>query len=136
MSALTAALDVVTRRHAPLMLEVGAGGGFGSPRRPRVLWANVRGETERIARLHHDVEEAMTAFGLQKEARAYHPHVTLARAHDPRGDVTLGSCVESLQGLDFLPLPVHALVLMQSETRPAGARYTAIHRATLGADAS
>ncbi|MTW87753.1 RNA 2',3'-cyclic phosphodiesterase [Virgibacillus dakarensis] len=68
-----------------ILLEVGGIGTFGNPKRPRVLWAGVKKNSE-LASLQAKTETYMAACGFQKEQRDYHPHITLAKKWDGSAD--------------------------------------------------
>ena len=68
--------------------------------------------------------------GIPGESRAFHPHVTLARARDPRGASELARVLGA--GPAFGEVRVEALHLMRSELGPRGARYSAWTAAPLG----
>ena len=125
------AIDSVTSRHAAMAFRLAGGGAFGSKKRPRVLFAAMSGDVERLARLHADLEEALTPFGYQPEKRDYRPHVTLARARDPRGEPTLAACVEELASLEPVQIPVADVVLYQSRLSPKGPTYEVLHRSSV-----
>jgi 2'-5' RNA ligase len=56
-------------------------GIFGPSEAPSILWANVSGDLKRLAGLQQQVEDAAAALGFDREARAYRPHITLARRY-------------------------------------------------------
>ncbi|MBF5041779.1 RNA 2',3'-cyclic phosphodiesterase [Aggregicoccus sp. 17bor-14] len=112
--ALEAALREVAARHAPFRLSAAGGGSFGSHARPRVLWADVCGDTAALGALQADVARALTPLGFTPESRPYTAHLTLARAKDPRGDAALTACVEALAGEDWGEAGVDQLVLFES----------------------
>src|SRR5207253_2036782 len=56
-------------------------GGFPNLRRPRVVWLGVEENVGLHATQEH-AEEQLTNLGYEREARPYHPHVTLGRARD------------------------------------------------------
>lgn len=126
---LAAALGGAAASHRAFTFTVAGGGAFGSPRRPRVLWAGVQGGT--FAPLARDVEAALVPFGYTPEERDYHPHVTLARAREQRGDAPLADCVPLLQALPPIEVNAGELLLMKSTTAPKGPKYEPIHRAPL-----
>lgn len=126
------ALEAVAGRHLPVELEAAGGGSFGG-RRPRVLWAGLRGpDLERLAALRRGVEEAMVPFGYQPEARPFQPHFTLARAREAHGDPRLAICAGELDGASMGRFVVEELVLYRSELSPKGARYTPLSHHPLG----
>lgn len=54
--------------------------------KPSVLWVGVDGGPALVT-LQREVEAAMTSLGFPKEARPYHPHVTVGRVKEQRADV-------------------------------------------------
>lgn len=95
------------------------------PRRPRVLAATVVDPSGRLTELRDQLAEALRIEIGWSEARAFRPHLTLARlsrdARPPR---------------ELAPLPrgefdAEELVLFRSHLEPSGARYEAIERARL-----
>lgn len=124
--AVAVAVTVV----APFTVEVGGLGGFPSGRAPRVVWAGVVAGGEELGALHAALEAALVARGIPGEDRAFHAHVTLARARDRRGAVRL----EGVLGVGpvFGKVRVEALHLMRAELDPRGARYSVLAEAPLG----
>jgi 2'-5' RNA ligase len=111
---LSEALGRVGPLHAPLVLTIEGGGGFGSPGHPRVLWAGVGGDTKALGALQADVAEALKPLGFEPEHREYTAHLTLARAKIPRGDRELAECVRALQGEKWGEARVDRLILFES----------------------
>ncbi len=113
----------------PFTVTLGGLGGFPSPRAPRVVWAGVVTGGEELGAVHAALEAALAAQGIPAEGRAFHPHVTLARARDPRGTGGIGSALGT--GPGFGEVRVAALHLMRSELDPRGARYSVLTEASL-----
>jgi 2'-5' RNA ligase len=123
---------------APFSLAVGGFGGFPSARAPRVVWVGLAGETESLVRLHAELEAALERRGISREGRAFHPHVTLGRARDPRGAAGLAGVLGATAvGDEALGAPgdarlgetrVDAVHLMRSDLHPDGARYSVLAR--------
>jgi 2'-5' RNA ligase len=131
IAAAGEALAVAAGGIAPFELHLGGLGGFPAPRTPRVVWAGVVAGAEALGRLHAAVERELAARGIPPEGRAYHGHVTLARARDPRGGRSLGAALGGTAA--FGGFTVERLHLMRSELDPRGARYSVLAEATLGA---
>lgn len=127
LEGLQAALSEVAVRHAPLMLSVEGGGAFGAPRKPRVLWAEIRGDTAGLGALQADVARALEPLGFTPERRAFTAHLTLARAKDPRGDAGLAEAARALADERWGEARVGELILFES----AGGRYVPRHTAPL-----
>jgi 2'-5' RNA ligase len=63
----------------PFTLRLSGIGFFGRRENPRILWAGVAGEMDKLHALQSQVETAMTAIGFESENRPYRPHVTIAK---------------------------------------------------------
>ncbi len=80
MSSALAALSAVEAAPAPRMATLTAFPGAG---RARILVLALADEDGACARLAASVAKALTPHGYVPEARAYRPHVTLARTRAP-----------------------------------------------------
>ncbi len=121
------AMEEVLRRcvsgYRPVDVGLEEIGAFPSLRRPRVIWLGVT-PTPQLRALKHDLEHAYARLGIDRETRAFRPHVTLGRARD---DAEAGD-FRALEALardieveaDFMA--TH-LDLMRSHLRPEGAEY-------------
>jgi 2'-5' RNA ligase len=114
----------------PFTVGLGGLGGFPSGRAPRVLWASVAAGGKELETLYAALEAELVARGVPGESRPFHPHVTLARARDPRGAGDLGSVLGA--GPAFGEVRVGALHLMRSDIGPRGSRYSILSEAPLG----
>jgi 2'-5' RNA ligase len=119
--AVAEALGAVAARVAAFEMAVRGLGAFPSPARPRVVWAGLEG-AEPLAALAGEVDGALAALGIPREARAFAAHVTLGRAREPRRNVALAEALA--RPVEFGRLPVTRLSLMRSELQPGGSRYT------------
>lgn len=71
------AIDALASRHRPFTLRLQSAGTFATARAPSVLWLGVEGALAELGALQADAQGS-----LGGEARAYRPHVTLARAKE------------------------------------------------------
>src|SRR5262249_48823100 len=63
-----------------------AGLGVFPPRgAPSVLWLGIRGGRDQVTSVQRLTAERLGALGFPAEARAYHPHLTIARYRERRG---------------------------------------------------
>ena len=123
------ALVTATAAIPAFTVRLGGLGGFPSGRAPRVLWASVTAGSAELGTLYAALETALVARGLPGESRVFHPHVTLARARDPRG---AGDLVRVLgEGPAFGEVRVGAIHLMRSDLDPRGSRYSVLFDAPL-----
>jgi RNA 2',3'-cyclic 3'-phosphodiesterase len=94
-------------------------GWFPNAQNPRVLWAGVEAD-DKLAQLAQATEAAVEALGVEKEDRAYSPHLTLARI---RGRVPLDKlrgAIDALPSMEFGSFRASAFCLYLS----AAGRYT------------
>lgn len=117
--------------YRPVELTVRELGAFPSLRRPRVIWIGVH-PTPQLRALKHDLEHGYASLGVERETRAFRPHVTLARAED-------GAAAGQFRDLEDLAGEVDLeetftaghLDLMRSRLRPEGPEYSVEERMEL-----
>ena len=76
-------------------------------KRARVVWAGLDDPTQGLAGLADSVGGALEPLGFQREARAFRPHVTLARLKTP-------ARVEMNANLEPISFPVDRISLFES----------------------
>jgi 2'-5' RNA ligase len=131
VAAIGEAIRASADAHAPMALTVERGGAFGARTRPRVLWLGLGGAIPELVALQSTLASALVPLGYEPEARAFAPHLTLARARDKNGDAALARCVAQLASVRFEDAIVTEVILFRSDLSPKGARYTPIERAPL-----
>jgi RNA 2',3'-cyclic 3'-phosphodiesterase len=129
---LVEALRAAGAEVPPFQLEIEGGGAFGSRQRPHVLWAGVAGDTAALVELHRRTDAGLQPLGYQPEEREYRPHLTLARAADPRGDKGLRRCAEAMEGRSLGAARIDRVILFRSELKRGGAVYTPLAEEALG----
>jgi 2'-5' RNA ligase len=122
--AITAALEGVAARHAPIAARFVGAGTFGE--RPRVLWVGLGEGAEALAAVYRDLVPALSPLGFAPDHEGLTPHLTLARAGDRGGDPGLAAAAAQLAQEDFGAARFGAMVLYRSELSRAGASYTAL----------
>jgi len=78
LSAVREQLETI-RGPMPFTLRLSGIGYFGRRENPRILWAGVEGELDKLHELQARVEKAMNVIGFEAENRPYRPHVTIAK---------------------------------------------------------
>lgn len=131
VSKLTAALSAATARCAAFTLRTLAAGCFPPRGKTRVLWVGVSDESGALATCQQAIEDALAEAGFPREDRAFSPHLTLGRVTDDRSGGALRERTCRLR-IPELEQPVKEVLLMQSELRPQGARYTKLGGFALG----
>ena len=129
---LTTLLTSVGAAHQPLDLRLSGLGAFPNLRAPRVVWMGVQ-QDPRLELVHHDVEAACAASGYTLDARAFRPHITLARV---RGALPLASAralALAARAVVYKGVQqVHALSLFESRLGPGGPSYRKVASIPLG----
>ena len=99
-------------------------GGFPDLIRPRIVWASVKGDIERLSALRNEVEKAALKASIPRENKKYTPHVTIGRRNSDRP--LPEEIISSMRSAELLtePWTVREITLMRSELSPMGPRYT------------
>ena len=120
----------VVKAH-PFDVEFKDIGFFPTPRSARIFWAGVSASYA-LPQLAAAVEEAVEKLGIPREKRAYHAHLTLARA--PEGGASkhcFRLLQEKLSGEEppqFGTMSAQEFFLYRSQIMRGGARYTRLQR--------
>ncbi len=126
-------IQVVSRKLATLgkfgsfRVEVRGFGFFPSRRQPRVFWVGIQAPPE-LTELAARIEDAMVELGFKREARDFHPHLTLARFRDPRPQAALERLLAETREESLGGFEVSEFFLWESQLSPAGAAYRKIER--------
>ena len=118
---LTTALAELPPR-APIPVEIRRVGFFPNPHSPRVFWCGI--EAPGLERLAADTDKITSTLGIATEARAFSPHLTLARIKERLDLQPLREAIAGLPSLDFGSFEVRSFYLYQSKLRPTGSVYT------------
>jgi 2'-5' RNA ligase len=113
----------------PFMLEARGLGAFPNARAPRVIWLGLHGSNDDMAelrRLQAAVEDGVAGLGFPKEARAFAPHLTLARIRDRVEAGALEPVLTAQQNRVVGKFAASSVKLIKSELRPSGAVYTTL----------
>ena len=114
----------------PFDLVMQGAGAFPERGAPRVLWAGIAAGREGLVAVEAEISARLALCGIEREERAYHPHVTLARVREPAG-LRPAALFATLADRRFGTSRVEAITLFQSRTSPKGAVYTPLHRTPL-----
>jgi 2'-5' RNA ligase len=115
---------------SPFDVQIGRLGMFPASGRPHVIWLAIEEGVASLRALQAAVLDRLDGIDFRREARAFSPHLTLARFRQP------GTLAER-QALSDLHLPgcgsshVDHVTLYQSRLSPKGATYTPIRRTPL-----
>ena len=113
-------------------------GFFPTAKSARVFWIGVQAD-ERLQKLASSVDDAVAKLGVEREARAYTPHLTLARAGSGRPSrgkedkannrfQKLRERLEKMPQPEFGTMTAREFYLYQSKLSPKGSEYTKLER--------
>jgi 2'-5' RNA ligase len=122
MAELSAALRAVPSP-PPIRIAIRGLGWFPNARAPRVFWAGVEADPA-LAELARDTDRALARLGVAPEARAFSPHLTLARIKDQVPLDGLRDAISSLPSEEFGEFVADRFHLYLSELSPSGSVYT------------
>lgn len=115
---------------APFETAIEGVGTFPVHGPPRVLWAGVGRGADALAAAEGEVSTRLGRCGVAREARLYHPHVTLARVREP-GGLRTAEWLSGVTGRRFGVSRVNAITLFESRPSSQGHVYVPVQRAPL-----
>ena len=113
-------------------------GGFPGMERPRILWVGAADGALAARALQERIEVALEARDFARDARPWHPHLTIGRVFDDRrwrreASASLRTAIAEAARHTFGRVPITSVSLMRSDLSPRGARYTEMASFALGA---
>jgi 2'-5' RNA ligase len=105
---------------------LGGFGAFPNARAARIAWVGVSGGSAPLARLARQLDTAAARFGVGRERRPYHAHITVGRLNSPQ-PLPLQRFAEPL-GASF---PAAEVILFESRLAPQGPSHVPCARIAL-----
>jgi 2'-5' RNA ligase len=128
VEALGEAIRAACRGFGVLHLSAERVGFFPDLRYPRVVWAGVQDQAERLTRLQQAVDAATRAFTSEQKEERFSGHVTLARIkaiRRPEAEA-LGKAAAAMADRAFGHWTAGQVELMRSVPAPQGASHNAL----------
>jgi len=129
------AMEEAARGITPFSLEIRDLGVFPNIKRARVAWVGIKGETEKLLELQHNLETSLNRLGFKPEMRSFTPHLTLARINDSVSLEQRQKAGQLIMGTSFVAntiINVAEISLMRSQLTREGAIYSRIGSVKLG----
>ncbi|HXE74096.1 MAG TPA: RNA 2',3'-cyclic phosphodiesterase [Candidatus Xenobia bacterium] len=126
LAAIRQALAAV-RSPQPVEMNFRGLGYFPNQRRPRVLWVGIDASAN-LTELVAQMETALEPLGIERENRAFVPHLTLGRFKSDRRLARLQEEIAALPTSEFGHVETGEFFLFQSKLSPKGAEYTKLER--------
>lgn len=123
VSEINESLEMIAGQHSVFAADISGTGCFPKPKRPRVLWIGVNGETKPLVDLGNAVRTLMTELGFPPDEKDFSPHITIGRIKYPR---KITPNVDAFLSENYKPIPWNSKYfhLMHSELFPNGPVYT------------
>ena len=131
LDELKVRVEEIAEKYASCDLRLHGTGVFPGVSRPRILWIGTDDSSGILNRIHGDLENACEVIGFEREAKRFHPHVTIGRVREPQAarklaDVHLQTQIEPVE------FKVAKVVIYESKLQPTGSVYEVICAASLG----
>ena len=127
VTGISEALSCAVQDSSRFQISIAGAGAFPGLSQPRVLWIGVDDSSSQLTQLHRRIDEDCAKEGFEEEARAYRPHLTIARLRNPKGAKALAGAHQSF-GFEPMQMPVNELLLFRSELSSKGSKYTVVSR--------
>lgn len=131
VNEIASALARAVEKRESFRLEIQGVGTFPNPKNARVVWIGVSGEMEKLNALQAAVEQEMVALGMEREERAFKPHLTIGRIKYIRSKESWVAALEQAKDVSLPGFEVKTVSLMKSELKRTGAEYTEIAHSEL-----
>jgi RNA 2',3'-cyclic 3'-phosphodiesterase len=115
-------------------LKLGQAGSFGPRSAPRVLWIGLDGDLVALEALQSRLDAGLRQAGFELEARAFRPHVTLARRRESARSGAPPAWPPTRAVGSTTEFPMQQLTLFESRLSPHGTTY--IHLAEFNLSSS
>ena len=135
LPAVERAMTVAAGCQVPFELRGAGLGYFPGPKRARVVWIGLQGDTLNLGNLQTTLADELTGLDpdrFPQTRRSFRGHLTVGRV---KGRMPLNKALEALKecgGFRSEPFRVNRVALYQSDLRPTGAVYTRLAAAPLG----
>ncbi len=117
----------------PIRLSLKGIGAFPNSRSPKVIWAGINGETQKLATLHAKLEQRLSKLGIREEKREFHGHLTLARIKKNRLSAQkFERFIQQTGQFESVKFTADRLILFQSRLMPKGPIYIKLFSAKFG----
>lgn len=120
-----------TEMFAPFTIRIEQSGVFPTHGPPRVLWLGITDPEKKLSDLHARLEDEVAQAGFPKETRPFHPHLTIARLRQPQHARILAAAHKEME-FEPAEIGVSELLVIRSELRSEGSKYTVVSRHRLG----
>jgi 2'-5' RNA ligase len=131
IDAISSAMASAAEGCAPMSLAAKGIGVFPNIKRPRVLWAGLTGEANRLMDLQRKLDDRLSDIGFAKERRSFKGHLTLGRFKARVNSAEMLRALTEFEDFETPSFMARELILFKSELRPSGAVYAKLEGISL-----
>ena len=121
---ITTAMEDGAKNVCPLSFMVKGTGVFPNVKRPRVLWAGLKGDTQVLLSLWGKLDKNLDKAGFPSENRPFKAHLTIARIKQAVNTKKLVEMMEKIAKSESGIFTADKITLYQSRLKPSGPVYT------------
>lgn len=130
LKELTGPVSAIVRKFNPFLLRIDQNGVFPDIKKPKIIWIGIQENGERLGNLVNNVEIELERLGLKREARKFHPHITIARLRQPKFGSPIAK--EHLnQKIDPVEFLVTEIIIYESQLNPTGSIYVPLKKMSI-----
>lgn len=120
---IAAALTEALKKYPPFNVDLEGAGVFPNARNPRVLWIGVNQGKNELTQLAGDLEQLATRFGVRREEKRFHPHLTIGRTKAfCKVDAIVAQIIKTQE------FPIDTVTFFKSVLKPDGPVYEPLQR--------
>lgn len=115
--------------HSEFKLQLDRLSAFPNTSHPKILWAGLRGEMEKLQILQQAVESQISSAGFPADQRSFNPHITIGRTRrqtDSHKITAIGQKLRSISLTNCGDWIVSDIHIVESVLKPTGAVYTSL----------
>ena len=117
----------------PIKLSLKGIGAFPNSRSPKVIWAGINGEAQKLETLNARLEQRLSKLGIPEDKREFHGHLTLARLKKNRLSAQkFERLIQQTGQFESVKFTADRLILFQSKLMPKGPIYIELLFAKFG----
>lgn len=129
---VAAAIRRGVRGFPPFAVGYRSIGFFPGPDRPRTVWGGIDDTGDVLARIREAIVRELDAAGIARDEKPFHAHVTLGRIRGMQHLRRLTTIAESCT-LEHPPVTVREIVIVRSELKSGGSKYSVLQSVPLTA---
>lgn len=130
ISLIAHAMDALTKTVRSFPVGLDTAGAFPSIDKPQIIWIGLSQGDQELSDLSHSVQTPLAQLGFPKDARPFHPHITIGRTRTDRGAKALSLALKDVC-VKSTPNEARHITLFESVLSSDGPRYSVLHRSPL-----